>query len=588
MKDQSTPLTRKIWLAFTALQLSALVALAWAAEAGLHRLAIGEVERRLAPYARMLASELAGGDWPLVDGALNEFCKRHSGITGARVTVILPDGRVIGDSHFKVEELDNAASRPEVASALSGGQGVDVRGGHMGSGDTMHLAVCVAHGRGTLAAVRLAESLTYLDRPLGELQRQGLLILAAASVVIMVLGWFLASSLTKPLGILGKAAGDLARGGDPGPLGFGETREFHQISRGLEGMRAQVEEQIAAVRTQGEELEAVLSSMREGLVALDTRQKVLRLNPAASAMLGCGPEAVGRGFSEVCRNAALITLASRSMAVTEGAENDVETGDGRIWRVQGHPLTGLGGEAMGALLILQDVTRLRNLETMRRDFAANVSHELRTPVTAIRGFAETLMGSEVTPEESKHFLDIIHRQSTRLQRIIEDLLALARLEKDEEGTGVDLEQGQADAVAASALSNAQAAAARKKVTLAASATTGLRIRMNAPLLEQALGNLLDNAIAYSPEGGLVRLDVRQHEPFVEFRVIDRGPGIAAEHLPRLFERFYRVDKARSRQSGGTGLGLAIVKHIARVHAGEAGVESTEGEGSEFWVRIPGA
>ncbi|MGE4158903.1 MAG: sensor histidine kinase [Planctomycetota bacterium] len=579
-------LTRQIWLTFTVLQLLALCALAWGADEGLHNMALGETERRLFPHAKAAADEINEDKWPLVTGSLDGFCKRHSSSSGARVTVVLPSGVVVGDSHFPTSELENAFDRPEIREALAVGYGVDEREGMNGAGDNLYLAVQVLRGDETLAIVRVAESLSYLDSPLNELRRKGVFIFLMSALSLSVMSWILSCWLTRPLQALGKMALDMAEGGNPGLAGSGDAQEFHQISKGLVGMRAMVEEQLAASRSRSEELEAVLSSMREGLVALDTRLKILRLNPAAMQMLGCDTHAVGRAFPEVCRNAALLSLASRSMSVKDGAEEDIPAAEDSVWRVQGHPLTGLGGDAMGVLLILQDVTRLRNLETMRRDFAANVSHELRTPVTAIRGFAETLMGGGVTPEESSKFLEIIHRQSTRLQRIIEDLLALARLEKDEEGAGVELERGSADAVAASALSNAQVAAARKGVKLAGSTSTGLVCRMNAPLLEQALGNLLDNAIVYSPEGSQINLEVKSQGPFVEFRVIDRGPGIAEEHLSRLFERFYRVDKARSRHSGGTGLGLAIVKHIARVHGGEAGVESALGQGSAFWLRVP--
>jgi two-component system phosphate regulon sensor histidine kinase PhoR len=238
-------------------------------------------------------------------------------------------------------------------------------------------------------------------------------------------------------------------------------------------------------------------------------------------------------------------------------------------------------------VVLNDITRLQRLETIRRDFVANVSHELKTPITAIKGSVETLLSGVMSEAESAtRFLEIIARQADRLNAIIEDLLALSRIEQEEERIGIQLTSVAVRDVLQSAALSCQLKARDKQVTLSIDGPDDLHFPVNAPLLEQALINLIDNAIKYSPDGGEVQLTARADATGLTITVRDFGCGIAREHLPRLFERFYRVDKARSRKQGGTGLGLAIVKHIIQAHGGQVQVDSTPGEGSLFTLRLP--
>jgi len=233
------------------------------------------------------------------------------------------------------------------------------------------------------------------------------------------------------------------------------------------------------------------------------------------------------------------------------------------------------------------VTRLRRLENVRRDFVANVSHELKTPITAIRGFVETLLDGAIdSKEDARRFLEIIIRQSERLQSIIEDLLSLSRIEQESEKGGIELQEGPVRSVLLSAIQSCEPTAQQKSVELQLVCDDALRSRLNAPLLEQAVVNLIDNAVKYSPENSVVLVQAMSRGDQVVIEVRDQGRGIAREHLPRVFERFYRVDKARSRKQGGTGLGLAIVKHIAQAHGGRVTVESEPGSGSTFRLHLP--
>ncbi|MEX2561444.1 MAG: ATP-binding protein, partial [Pirellulales bacterium] len=253
----------------------------------------------------------------------------------------------------------------------------------------------------------------------------------------------------------------------------------------------------------------------------------------------------------------------------------------------GTALRDAGGHSIGAVIVLNDVSRLRQLENMRRDFAANVSHELKTPVTSIKGFVETLLdGAMRDSQDSERFLRIIARQADRLDSIIEDLLSLSRIEKEGDAADLVLTLAELRGVLESALHDCDSKASERGIRIALSCDDGLQARINPPLLEQAVTNLLDNAIKYSEPAGEVQLSGQTAGGEVLIVVRDQGCGIAEEHLSRLFERFYRVDKARSRKLGGTGLGLAIVKHIVLAHRGQVTVESAPSAGSTFTIHLP--
>ena len=302
-----------------------------------------------------------------------------------------------------------------------------------------------------------------------------------------------------------------------------------------------------------------------------------------------GERSRGRPINEVVRNAALQSFVTEALHSTEPLEQDVELRNeqNRLLRVRGTALKDADQEHMGALIVLNDVTRLRRLERVRRDFVANVSHELKTPITSIKGFVETLIdGAWKDPAEAERFLGIVGRQVDRLNAIIEDLLSLSRLEQEDEESRIALEDGPVRAALLSAIEVCSVKAAEKDLEVELHCDSDLRAAISAPLLEQAVVNLIDNAIKHSEPGGRIEVEGEQRPDGVVIRVRDQGCGIPREHLPRLFERFYRVDKARSRTLGGTGLGLAIVKHIAKVHGGTTSVESSIGKGSVFSIHLP--
>ncbi|MDH5751248.1 MAG: ATP-binding protein [Deltaproteobacteria bacterium] len=336
-----------------------------------------------------------------------------------------------------------------------------------------------------------------------------------------------------------------------------------------------------------DEHQAVLSSMTEGVLAVSASMRVLNINQAAARMFEVPADgARGRDLIEVIRNPAMRRFITETLANDEPLERELELG-GIFIQAHGTRLRDEKNRALGALLVLNDVTGLRRLENVRREFVANVSHELKTPITSIRGFAETLLGGAVNDQEkARSFLEIILNQSVRLEEIIEDLLSLSRIETEAERGLVSTAPANLAQVLQAAVELCSAKARERSVSILVDCPDPMEIILNRPLMEQALLNLIDNAIKYGPEKGEVRISVSGDGNEVAVTVADQGPGIPSEHHERLFERFYRVEKSRDRSRGGTGLGLSIVKHIAAAHGGRISVDSKPGKGSRFTLRLP--
>ena len=335
--------------------------------------------------------------------------------------------------------------------------------------------------------------------------------------------------------------------------------------------------------------EAVLGSMIEGVLAIDGRRRILGINRAAADLLDVETEqTAGRPLQDVIRNPDLRRFALTAIDCREPVEDDLLLRGvrDRTIRLRGTALRDASGDG-GAVIVLNDVTEVQRLENVRRDFVANVSHELKTPVASIKGFVETLLdGALDDRDDARRFLGIVARQADRLATIIEDLLALSRIEQSETSGKLPLDQLPLSGILITASDDCRPRAVERSIRLEVECPPDLTVTVNGPLLEQAVINLVDNAIKYSESGKTVWLSAEDDATGPAIRVRDEGCGIAEEHLPRLFERFYRVDKARSRNLGGTGLGLSIVKHIVQAHAGTIVVESTPGVGTTFTIRLP--
>jgi len=330
--------------------------------------------------------------------------------------------------------------------------------------------------------------------------------------------------------------------------------------------------------------------MVEGVLALDTHERVLTMNQAAAKLLDFAlDESQGRSIQEVVRNTDLQRFIGKVLLNSEPVEDDIilYNGEEKFIQVHGTILRDVKNRAIGALIVLNDVTRLRRLENVRREFVANVSHELKTPITAIQGFVETLLDGAIgDPKDARRFLEIIRKQVDRLNAIIEDLLSLSRIEKQAEQDEIILKKSRIRDVLEASIQICEIKSASKKIHINLICPADLYLKINALLLEQAVTNLVDNAIKYSDQGGTVHIEALQSDAEIVIRVRDQGCGIEKELIARVFERFYSVNKGKSGKLNGTGLGLAIVKHVAQAHGGYAAAESTPGEGSVFSIHLP--
>jgi len=441
-----------------------------------------------------------------------------------------------------------------------------------------------------LAVIRASIPTTFIERELKSIQLKialgGLLIAILAAGISLLIS----RRITRPIVAMKKSAGQFADGDFSQRLTVPDSEEMAGLADALNQMATQLDNRIKTIINQRNEFETVLSSMQEGVVAVDNKERIISMNQAAAVLFECDPvQCQDKTIQEVVRNLPLQQFIRKAISGREPEEDDIvlyQNGE-KILNLKSSPLLDAGKDQIGTLVVINDVTQLRRLENMRKDFVANVSHEIKTPLTAIKGFVETLhQGSVDKPEEAERFLGIIQKHVDRLSAIIDDLLSLSRIEQEDERQAIEFENKPVMDIFRSAVQICRSKAEEKSIDIQIDCEEGLEYYFDPTLLEQAVVNLLDNAIKYSEPDSAIHVSASLNDSEVKIMVKDQGIGIAKKHLPRLFERFYRVDKARSRKMGGTGLGLAIVKHIAQAHGGQVTVKSELGKGSSFTIHLP--
>ena len=589
---------RLLWQLFPTYLLITLLALAattWYASLIARDLYHNQFEEDLRARAFLVRQAVAE---PLLDregrATLQPLVERLGTEAGMRITLVGDDGRVLADSAGAEHAGETFGDRSEVRKALRGEPGMSLREDETHGMPVMFVAVPVpAADHSIAAAVRASLPASAIRSALDEIYTRvalgGVLVLLVAGAV----SYYASMRISTPLEELKRGAERFASGQLNRRIASMGSEEIDALAESMNGMAGELDARIRLITRQNNEMDAVFNSMLEGILAVDAEERIIHINPAACRLLEVSAgEVQGRYLHESVRNPDLQRIVAETLLRPDPVHEEIllhgESTE-RSAEVHGTPLLEGDGRRIGALVILNEVTHLRRLESIRRDFAANVSHELRTPITAIKGFVETLLDGELAePGEIRHFLGIVQRQAVRLKAIIEDLLSLSRIEREAEGDIEDMELRTVPVrrILETAAEACSGEAGRRGIDLRIDCPSQLTARVNKQLVEQAMINLVTNAIRYSESGTVTRIGGGAGNGGVELYVTDQGCGIEPEHLPRLFERFYRIDKARSRNMGGTGLGLAIVKHIARAHGGAIEVDSTPGEGSTFTLRLP--
>ena len=528
---------------------------------------------------------------------MDALCRQLARDLGSRITVIAIDGRVLGDSSEPSATMENHAARPEVIEAKRIGSGTAIRYSTTVGYDLLYGAFRQS-GAGAERLVRVATPLKEVESVIGSFRRSLLTGLIVASAAGLLLAWAFSRHLSRRVRRLVRFSGQVAAGAIPENFfPRGSRDEIALLERHLNEMTAKLRTDIQQIIGEKEKTESILRCMIEGVLVLDTKGNVLVINDQAKRMFHApaGRELHGASMLELSRHPEIHGILQKVLTLnvtSESFSKEVELEDARWFRINAVPLRSPLGMALGSIMVFHDITDIKRLETIRADFVANVSHELRTPLTAIRGYAETLLN--LPPEnvaDRQQFLSIIERHSERLSRLTEDLLTLSDLESGQ--VQLSLRALKVEPLLQRVLEMVRDQAAKKQIEISHKVAADLpSIFGDADRLQQLLINLVDNAIKYTHSGGAVTLSAAEAGKGegellqVEIAVTDTGAGIPEKDLPRLTERFYRVDRARSRELGGTGLGLAIVKHIVQAHQGDLHIDSVLNQGTTVRVRLP--
>ena len=569
----------------------AMLAAAWYGTLSLKEFYVEQMAAFLEAQSTLILSRVTELSAAETFSELDTFCRVTGKKISTRITVVVQGGDVICDSARDPKTMQNHANRPEIQLAFAGKKGVSQRYSTTTREKMLYVAIPIWQNNEIKGVLRTSKALTAIDK---ELQSLFTRVIAGIIVVIVFASGItlvLARKISQPLEQMKNESMRFANGDFSRKILVSGSDEIVGLAQAMNSMVEQMDERMRAVSGKSKELETVLSSMLEGVIAVDSNEKILYMNDSAIRQLDISqPEVQGKRLLEVVRNIELLHFIKQTLSLEEPTEKTIVFNQGkkdeRMLQIHGAQLVDAKKNKIGALVVTNDVTRLLRLENLRRDFVANVSHELRTPITSIKGYVETLLDEE--GEHSQHvrdFLEIISKQTNRLHAIVEDLLTLAKIEQEIDKEEIALERGRVKEVLQGAIEACSVKAADKGIHISLECPDATHAMINGPMLEQAVINLLDNALKYSKPASAVQINAETTAKNVIITVKDAGIGVAPGHLDRLFERFYVVDKGRSRDAGGTGLGLAIVKHIVQAHGGKIVVQSELGKGSTFSILL---
>lgn len=581
----------QLYFSYIIIIIIALLAASWYGAWALRRFYLNEASENLKSKALLIEDLVLSALISDDTESVNKLCGELGNKVSTRITVILPSGKVKGDSKESPAMMDNHANRIEVKEALRGRVGASIRFSHTLQTAMMYVAIPLRNKGNIIGALRTSVSLSSIDQALNTIYIKFAIGGVVASLIAALLSFIISRRISSPLEEMKKRAEKFAQGDLNQKFPASRYVEIDTLADAMNKMAEQLDDRIRKVVQQSNEQEAILSSMIEGVLAVDMQERVITINEAAAELLNVDKDKLeGRTIQEIIRVPELQNFVTETLAGKESVDGEVVLRNKKdiYLQMRGTVLRDAQGQGIGGLIVLHDVTNIRHLENIRRDFVANVSHELKTPITAIKGFVETLIdGAIEDTENADRFLKIISKQSSRLSAIIEDLMSLSRIEQESGNADISFEKISIIDILQFAVQACEIKASEKNIEIRITCENTLSAKINPQLMEQAIINLIDNAIKYSGDEGGVEVSALKTNSGITISVRDEGCGIPAEHLPRLFERFYRVDKDRSRKLGGTGLGLAIVKYIAQAHGGQAKVESTVNEGSVFSIYLPG-
>jgi len=580
----------QLYPSYLLITIAAVATVAFFVSLSLRRFYHAQVAGGLEARAHLIEAQVRS---PLIDrdyAKIQTLCKDLGKASSTRITVILPGGRVVGDSDEAPQRMKNHADRVEFIEAAEIGRGESLRFSSTLGKNMMYMAIGLRENGSLLAVVRTSMPATAIDAQLADIYARIFIAVLAVAVVAAVISLLVARRITKPVESIRRTAQRFAAGEFDTRAPLPKPVELAELAKAFNLMAEQLQGRIDTITRQRNESAAILSSMSEGVLAVNATGSIVSINAAAAEFLNVDrDQAHGHDVQEVVRNGDVRNFIARTLKSEQTTFADIflPGEKERFVQLHGTRLTKADNGRSGAVIVMNDVTKVRRLETVRRDFVSNVSHELKTPVTSIKGFVETLMeGAIDEPEEARRFLTIVGKHAERLNAIIEDLLSLSRLEEDSEKRNVSFEIAPMKPILTSAVELSKTKAEAKGIKITVDCPSDVQAPLNAILIEQAIVNLVDNAIKYSRDASEIRIICDSDGRSVSVSVQDNGCGIAQKHLERIFERFYVVDKGRSRKLGGTGLGLAIVKHIAQVHGGSVSVQSTLGKGSTFTINLP--
>lgn len=554
---------------------------------------LNDVEEKLVTNGKLIANFLhdLNDTEGLAEIDYNSIAVSYANSINARVTFIDKNGSVIGDSSVQLDILENHGNRPEVQSAFEGDIGVSKRYSESLDKDLLYIAIPFERNDTDLAVVRLSvplKDIGVLNRPM---LKYVLLSMIAGIFIAVLLGAKYVSNVTEPIRQLNAATKKIASGKYDQKVNIRTSDEIGELSQNFNIMTSRLEETVSEIQESNTKMKAILTSMLNGVIALDNSKRVIFINPMIEEIFQLNEaEVKGKHILEVVRNNVLDELIHKLISDDIVSKEEIEIFEPvhRILNVYSNPirLAHDPTRKLGVVILIEDITEIRKLERMRKDFVANVSHELKTPLTSIRGFVETLKyGAAEKKELRDKFLDIIDIETERLTSLIQDLLLLSEIEN--KNTILEKEEIDTNKSIEEILQVLREVALKKHIVIVNKVNNNLPfISGNKGWFKQMLINLIDNAIKYTPVEGTVTVTAYSVNKKLILKVSDSGMGIDNKYLSRLFERFYRVDKARSRQVGGTGLGLAIVKHIVLSFNGTIEVKSEINVGTEFIITLP--